>query len=163
MVKKIKLSTQIKMACVTVVADDTLENAVFPIGLAKDEIILLHASKYIIHRPTALSSYILKSILYKKTENIPTNHLYISSTGGWNTDRNVIDAWYAYAHNQRTAEEIAPVLPIYVIYPKPIPLIRTPTFVYHATEAVTVSLLLWFHTEKVSDKDLLELMVKDHA
>lgn len=163
MAAKINLSVQIKMACVSTAADITLRNTKFPIGLAKDEIIWIHASKFMLNRASALSGYTFKSILYRKTENIPTNHLYLSPSGGWRTDKNVIDVWFALGHNQRTAENIAPVPPLYQVYAKPIPLIRTPTFIYHSTGDLEATLLLWYHTEKISDKDLLELMVKDHA
>lgn len=161
--KIIDLSRKVKLASISIEVTSTIGSTPFPIGLGKDEIILLYASKYMLSRAPALNSYDLYTILYKKTENVPTSVSYISPLGNWQTDKNVLDAWFYLGHNQRTAENIAPVDPFYQVYPKPIPLVRTPSFVHYASSTIAVSLLLWYYTTKISDKDLLELMVKDHA
>jgi len=160
---KIDLSRNLKVVSIGVsLSTETLSNKL-PIGLAKDEIILLHASKTTIHR-TASGGYNARLFLYKKTENVPTDVEWTApDTGDWRYDKAVLDEWFFIGNTVRTAEPLLSVPPVSLRYPKPLVLIRTPSLIYYGTAGTAAILTVWYTTEKVSDKDLLELMVKDHA
>lgn len=156
---------KIEVAIVALKVSTSIISAKFPIYLAEDEVIFLHASKFMYNRDWNVAPYELRTILYRKTENIPTTGAYMEPNGKWQEDKSVIDAWHYSGNSERTAEPRAVIAPVYQVYPRPIPLIRTPTLVTHQTDASTshVIVLLWYHTEEITDKNLTGLMLKDHA
>lgn len=159
---KTDLTQKLKISSVSVDLTTGTWSTPFPIGLAKDEILLIHASKATIHR-TAAGGYNARLFLYKKTENVPTTSAWSGATGDWRHDKSVLDNWFWVGSTVRTSEPLLADRPVYQVYPKPIVLIRAPSFVHYGTAGTAGILTLWYATEKVSDKDLLELMVKDHA
>lgn len=161
---KIDLSKKLKVVTSSRQLTTGLWAEAFPIGLAKDEILLIHASKVIVYR-TASGGWNTRLFLYKKTENVPATSAWSvhDETGGWTTDDSVLDAWFYIGNTVRTSEPLPPVINAYQIYPKPLVLIRPPSYLHYGTEGTSASITLWYSTEKVSDKNLLELMVKDHA
>lgn len=160
---KTDFSKKLKSAIVRTPLYTSLKSVSFPIGLARNEVIFLHSSKLIYYRDVA-APYNAKAFLYRKTENVPTDTPYSDhSTGAWGVDKAVIDAWFVVGRTISTAESLNTFPILFETYSKPIVLIRPPSMLYYGTTNASISLTLWYHTEKVSDKDLLELMVKDHA
>lgn len=161
-----KLPQQMKI-CSVCVELDTMANTKsekFPITIAEDEVMLLYASKFIPHRAISpMGGFRVGSCLYRKTENVPVAVDFLNHEGEWKDDKAVIDAWFVLGSNLSTAESVSPLNTQYQVYPEPIALIRIPTFLYIGTTGTTASLSLWYRTVKVSDKDLAELMMKDHA
>lgn len=163
MSRKFDLSQKLKFA----VASSTLTTGAwatkFPIILAENEIGLVHAAKSTVYRDAA-GSYKARLFLYRKTENVPETAAWTDhSDGGWLKDKAVLDAWFYFGNTLRTVESLAPIPMLYQNYPIPLVLIRTPTMVHYGTAGTSGSITLFYTTQKVSDKDLAELMMKDHA
>ena len=155
---------ELRVVSVAFSASTSLKSAQLPINLAKGEVIQVYAPKYMHNRGYGSALYERRSVLYRKTEKLPTTGAFMSPTGGWQGDKSVIDAWFYKGDSAATNESVDATPPCYQVYPIPITLIRKPTLVLHCTDAFSsVSFLLWYTTKKVSDKNLTELMMEDHA
>lgn len=95
--------------------------------------------------------------LYRQSEPGTKRSGWSSYGGYWQQDTNVID----YTRGTVLANTS---LLAYKVYPYPVILIRPPSIIY-ATSSVDLimSLGLWYVLQKVTEKEMSELMVKDHA
>lgn len=154
---------RLKIATASTALTTGLWSTKFPIGLAKDEAMFLHAVKCNVVR-SASGGWESRIFLYKKTENVPAVSAWsVHSTGDWKDDKAVLDNWFMVGNSVRTAEGLFPEPIYYQVYPMPIILIRPPSLLHYGTAGTSAALTLWYETTKVSDTNLLELMVKDHA
>lgn len=77
--------------------------------------------------------------------------------GGWQHDKGVID--FTRGSLPANSSDAA-----YKVYPYPVILIRSPAVVYSiGGSQLKPSMGLWYVLQNVTDKELAELMVKDHA
>lgn len=83
---------------------------------------------------------------------------WFESGGLWQQDTNVVDHTRGYVP-ARTGDTA------YKVYPYPIILIRDPTVLVWTGEVdeLSFTLGLWYVLQTVTDKEMSELMVKDHA
>lgn len=160
---KALLKLRLKVAVATASLATGLWPVKFPINLAENEVLLLHAVKCIINR-TASGGWESRVFLYKKTENVPAVSAWSVHHGGkWEEDKSLLDSWFYVGNSVRTAEGLQPEPMFYQVYPMPMILVRPPSMLTYGTAGTTASLALWYTTVKVSSKDLTELLMKDHA
>ena len=160
---KLSISERLKVAIATASLATGVWAVKFPIVLAKNEVLLLHSVKHIVNR-TAAGGWESRAFLYRKTENVPATSAWSAHHGGaWANDASIIDSWFYVGNSVRTAEGLTPETIEYQNYSIPMLLIRPPSLLTYGTPGTTVSIELWYTTKKISDKDLAELMMKDHA
>lgn len=160
---KLALKHRLKITVATASLATGLWPVKFPISLAENEVLLLHAVKCIVNR-TAAGGWESRVFLYRKTENVPAVSAWSVHHGGkWRDDKSLLDSWFYVGNSVRTAEGLWPEPLFYQVYPMPMTLIRPPSMLTFGTPGTTASLTLWYTTAKVSSSDLTELMMKDHA
>lgn len=76
--------------------------------------------------------------------------------GGWLEDPGVLDFDQSYVGNQASGAT-------WKVYPYPIVLIRQPSVIIDKPNNMIATLGLWYVRQEVTDAEMAQLMVKDHA
>jgi len=155
--EKFPETVRVAKAFVAVKGITTLNYATIKMGLGEDEVALLLASKWIMQNNLAsgLWAYLWKRSFPNIDDRIPAR---------WAEDTNIIDIDQTTLSTLTEVGSYEDKKTRYIQYPYPFVLIRDPQLVgYSDTDDQTlVSILLYYVIVKVTDKELAELMVKDH-
>ena len=156
---KIELPETVKVAKVYLAPSTTvLTYAKIPIEIGEDEVALLMAVKWISQNNVAnvLTSWIWKRSYPNVDPRIPARFDEDSNVIDYEQYYRVIDTNVGAYEGSRTR---------YYVLPYPMVLIRSPQLVTQATVSGVsmVNLICWYVNQKVTDAQLAELMVKDHA
>ena len=159
---KLSIPQQVKIASASVTLAASVGSTKIPIEMGDNEIALLLASKVMVYTDADQAAD-MRLCLYRKTENVPTDAGFLSTVGRWQTDSAVLDIWLCLFDTTRTSEWAEYSKWIYQVYPYPYVLIRQPSIVHFGTaQNVYAAITLWYLTERVTDAELTQLMVKDH-
>lgn len=162
---KISIPEQVKIARLEVklTKSNSLEAHEIPIGIGKGEIAIVLASYFEV-RQSASSSSGAKCWLYKKSEeHVPTVSGWDDEGGGWQRDEAVFDTFNGQQIVLSSVGVFDKIERLYKVYPYPLALIRDPSLLANGTQTLPVTVLLWYMLQKVTDAELAQLMVKDHA
>jgi len=142
-----------------------------PLGIGESEVAIILASYIRLYAKNMSNANVRARMwLYRKdTEgsNKATGWYQDSENdgGAWTDDPAVFDMFgttMAFAAGTGDVGSLSDHL--YKVYPFPVVLIRDPSYLFYADiGAVYYEVGLWYVRDKVSDKELAELMVKDHA
>lgn len=153
MIKQIKDS--VKISRIAHVPGAILSGLPFAMNMGKNEVILLMALDFSWNGVAAAGENIISVGLWKKTDTDPTTVITEHSDMLWTRVIRV----------KHVAESVGSSGSEFLVFPAPLVLIRAPRIV--GTSAVFTSpqtiMRLQYRILKVSDKDLAELMVKDHS
>jgi len=157
MTKKLPQQIQIAKVLATIPVIDTLYYYPVPLGLsgAANEVAIVEAYEIgIAVTPGAVDT--LQAWIWRKS--IPNVKPTLEAT--WPEDSDVLDYWIYSV----LATEGDPMVTSYKLLPRPLILIRDPQFVVSNVGLESWAFLKVYYTlAKVSDADLAQLMVKDHA
>lgn len=154
---------QVKVATLSFEVDATTRSIKVPIEMGDEEVVMLLASRLQVISYAAQVSD-ARLLFYRKTEFIPDLSIFASLGAVWQGDSAVLDIWATRFDTRRTAEGIDQTRSWYTVYPYPYILIRQPSLIYTGSPTnVIVAFSVWYLTEIVTETDLTQLMVKDHA
>lgn len=160
---KLNISQQVRVASLSIATTAAAQSASLPLLVGDDEVGLLLASKFQVISYAAQVND-ARAMLYRKTDNLPDLTVFADPDGVWQGDSSVMDVWACRFDTQRTAEGIDQTRWIYEVYPSPFIFIRQPSLIFVGSAAnVFIALTLWYVLEEVTDAELAQLMVKDHA
>lgn len=148
----------------------TTEYEDFEIELGMNEVAVILASQFNVHQATGNNAEV-DAWIWQRTfpSEVPTDWSD-ADVPGWIEDSRVIDyfkwgrhytiAGATYGFESNIANNY------YKVYPYPQVCVRSPqlvTLCNNASALVKLSCMIWYLIEKVSDKELAKLMVKNHA
>lgn len=153
MIKQIKESVKISRLAHTPGA--LISGLPFAMNMGKNEVILLMALDFSWSGIGAAGENIISVGLWKKTDTDPVTVI---------TDHSDM-IWTRVIRVKHVAESIGTSGSEFLVFPAPLVLIRAPRIVGTSAVFTSPQTIMRIHYKilKVTDKDLAELMVKDHA
>jgi hypothetical protein len=161
---KISVPQQVSVARVEVLAaaSNTLEGYEIPMGLGEKQVAIVLASKLCIRAGDGTDSNRIW-LIRKSEENISTVATWPNEAGTWQQDPSVFDHLKAFRTALTSVGINDKIDREYKVYPYPVVLIRNPTMVIYGAQGRAFTAILWYMLEDVTNAELAQLMVKDHA
>lgn len=152
------LPETIKISRVGVVPAAAQDGEPFPMLMGKHEVAILHALEYWWVATAAAGLCEMQMMVWKKTDTNPPG-----GEASYAPSKSAI--WSKREHSSFVTESIKCGNSDYLLLPLPIVLIRAPRLIHRMATWVNprIEFRLYYRLQEVSDKELAELMVKDHA
>lgn len=160
---KLSIPETVKVAkrSIKLASSSTLEACQIPIGLGENEIAIVLGAYMSLRGSYSAPGYMW---LYKKSEErLPTEDDWYAENGGWQEDDAVFDYMKIYLDDITAVGLYDRQKDVYKVYPYPLVIIRDPSMLAYGAATVSVTAMIWYMIQQVTDAELTQLMVKDHA
>lgn len=138
------------------------ETVLFPMSLGQDEVALVKAVNWCGY-PAGTGSAGMHCHVMKRHDNIPAGVGWPQIVGDWQYDPDILDSFWAYRLQFTAVGNLDNMIRQYKVLPDPVVVIRPPVLAVAGTGGGFIACTLHYSLYKVAEKELAQLLVKDHA